>query len=584
MDDNGDLAQLLKTAELHERAQEWVQADAVYRQVLRERPDHFDAWFRRGQVAHVQGRRFDAVECFQKAWRLQPSNPEPWTMLGVAFAQIGQHKDAEACLRDVLRSHPEFVKAHLNLGVSLAEQKRFDEALTCFQTAIRLQPDYAEAHHNLGTTLMHLRRPDEAIAVLRHVLTLKPDHADALTNLGLVLAQKRKSEEASVLLKQAIRLRPASVEAHNNLGMACTEMGRWDEAEAALEQALRLNPHHVEGHVNLGNLYRDLGRLEESLACYDHVLRMSPDLPSARWNRSLVLLQMGNFEEGWKEYEWRWKRGQPPRTFPQPMWDGSSLEGKTILVHMEQGLGDMIMFIRYAKLLKERGATVIVECPAKMIPLFSTNKHIDQLVAEETPLPDFDVHSPLMSLPYLCGTTLKTIPADVPYLFPDPKLVEHWGKVLEAYPGFRIGLCWQGNPNHSHDRHRSIPLREFAPLLAKIPNAQLISLQQGAGVEQMEEMRRTMPIVQLPNAADDDNAAFLNTAAIMHHLNAIVSIDTSVMHLAGALSRPTFLILPKISDWRWLRNRSTSAWYPTLRVLRNQVCRERIAALLHPEI
>ena len=247
-----------------------------------------------------------------------------------------------------------------------------------------------------------------------------------------------------VVLYQAVRLQPGSAEAHNNLGLAQTDLGRFAEAEASYQQALRLNPSYVEAHVNLASACKEQGRLDEALAGYEMALRLDPGSVGAHWNRSLAWLAAGDYERGWAEYEWRWRRKQtPPRPFRQPAWDGAPLAGRTILLWMEQGLGDMIQFLRYARLVKEQGGTVAVECPAFLLPLFSTCPGIDRLVAEGSELPPFDVQAPLLSLPRLLGTTRAGIPAGVPYLFADPALVESWRRQRDRRRRTgRWACCW----------------------------------------------------------------------------------------------------------------------------------------------
>src|SRR5262249_34711227 len=269
------------------------------------------------------------------------------------------------------------------------------------------------------------------IARYQQAIALRPGYGEAYNNLGLALVEARRLGEAVVMLQQAVRLRPKAAETHNNLALAHAELGRYAEAEAAYQEALRLNPNYADAHGNLGNTLKDQGRVEEALASYQIALWLDPNSSASKYHRSLVLLQQGKYDQGWPEYEWRWHRKlTPARHFPQPRWDGSPLGGRTILLYAEQGLGDAIQFVRYAALVKERGGRLIVECPACLIPVFSTSKAIDQLVAVGEPLPPFDVQMPFMSLPALFGTTFATVPADVPYLYADPLRVQQWRERL----------------------------------------------------------------------------------------------------------------------------------------------------------
>jgi hypothetical protein len=289
---------------------------------------------------------------------------------------------------------------------------------------------------------------------------------------------------------------------------------------------------------------------------------------AAHWNRALAWLLMGDYARGWQEYEWRWQRPQtPPRPFRQPRWDGSPLAGRTILLHMEQGLGDMLQFIRYAAPLKRQGATVLVETLKLLVPFFQRCPGVDQVFAEGEALPDFDVHAPLMSLPALLATTLETVPAEVPYLFAEEELVARWARELGSEPGFKIGVVWQGNPHHGWDHFRSFPLAQLAPL-AELPGVRLYSLQRGPGAEQLATLNGRFPVTDLAGRWADPFVSLRELAAVMANLDLVVTADTAPAHLAGALSVPAWVALAAVADWRWLLGREDSPWYPTLRLFR----------------
>ena len=434
--------------------------------------------------------------------------------------------------------------------------------------ALQAEPGYAEANYNLGIVLRELGQLDRAIACYRRTLELKPRHTGTLNNLGLALTEARQPEEAIIWLRQAQRLDPKMKEAPNNLGLALAEIGRFAEAEAVYHEALRLDPDYVEANSNLGNTYKEQGRFAEAMACYQIALSLDPGSVSTRYNRSLALLQSGDWPRGWTEYEWRWRRpSTPARPFRQPRWQGESLEGKTILLYCEQGLGDTIQFVRFATLVKERGGRVILECPAGMIPLLSTCPGVDACVAEGTELPAFDVQSPLMSLPAVLGTTLETIPNQVPYLSVKPDLIERWRQRLADVPGFKVGIVWQGNPKHPWDRHRSFRLEQFEPLAA-IEGVSLVSLQRGFGKEQLNTRRRGFAVVDLGEEVEQEDGMFLNAAAIMENLDLLITTDSAPAHLAGALGKPVWVCLAAISDWRWLKGGDETSWYPTMKVFR----------------
>ncbi len=357
-------------------------------------------------------------------------------------------------------------------------------------------------------------------------------------------------------ISQAIRLRPTDPDLHNNLGRALNDQGQLAEAVAHYQEAIRLKPDFAEAHNNLGTVLQGQGRLAEAAAQYQEALRLKPNYPKAHLNRALAWLLAGDFERGWPEHQWRWQEKDFPcfkRSFPQPLWDGSSLAGRTILLHAEQGLGDTIQFIRYAPLVKRRGGTVVLECQPALLPLLQGCAGVDRLVAQGSSLPPFDVHAPLLSLPGILETTLSTIPAEVPYLFADANLGEHWRQELSPLTlpspptaggegrvrgrGFKIGVAWQGNPIHKNDKQRSISLSVFEPL-ARLEGVRLFSLQKGTGSEELAQNAGRFPITDLGSQLE----TFMDTAAVLKNLDLVVACDTAVVHLAGAghscLGRP----------------------------------------------
>ncbi len=300
------------------------------------------------------------------------------------------------------------------------------------------------------------------------------------------------------------------------------------------------------------------------MASYQEALRHDPDYAEAHVNLAYFRFLLGNLEEGWPEYEWRWKRRDftlPP--FRQPLWDGSNLEGRTVLIFAEQGLGDTIQFIRYAGLVKQRGGKVIVQCQRLLLRLLATCAGIDRLVPEGDEPPPFDLQAPLLNLPGIFRTTVASIPGNTPYLRADCVSSDHWQKQLRGMPGYKVGIAWQGNPDHALDRRRSLPLQSFAPL-AELPRVRLVSLQKGPGREQLTEQGERLGVLDLTDRLED----FADTAALMSSLDLVITVDTAVAHLAGALHIPTWLVLPRIPDWRWLLERDDSPWYPSMRLFR----------------
>ncbi len=476
-------------------------------------------------------------------------------------------------LARALRINPDFAQAHYNLGIMLRAAGKLEEAAASFRQDSRLQPDSAPAYNNLAEALMAL--PDqgrlaEAVSIYQQAVRLKPDLTEAHNNLGMALHEQGRLEEAVSSYREAIRLKPDFAEAHNNLGATLHAQGRLEEATSSYRQALHCNPAFAAAHANLGRALSDVGNLEEAPRSCEQAIRLNPDCVAAHINRAMCWLLLGDFERGWPEFEWRWQSKEavaPP--FPRAPWDGSSLAGRTILLHTEQGLGDTIQFVRYASLVKERGGAVLLRCSRALLGLLGSARGIDRLIPEESPLPAFDVDAPLLGLPKVFGTSLATVPAEIPYLFADPGLMEHWRRELDRYAGFRIGIAWQGNPKHNNDRRRSFPLTHFAPV-AGLGGVRLFSLQIGPGHEQLSLLDDRFAVVDLGSRLGETADSFMDAAAVMKNLDLVISVDSAVAHLAGALGVPVWVALPFAPDWRWLVEREDSPWYPTMRLFRQR--------------
>ncbi len=497
---------------------------------------------------------------------VQRQEAREYNSQGILLAQQGRLDESVACFRQAIALWPEYGDVHSNLGNVLSFLGRVDEAVAAYEAALRLRPDDPIVLNNLSNALRLLGRLEESAAAARKAVALRADYADAHNNLGATLLMQGQAAEAADCFREALRLRPGLAEAHGNLMEAVRRLGRPQEAVA------RPGPgqESPEALNNQGNALKDQGRLDEAIACYRRALRHWPDYPELHYNLSLALLVQGNFAEGWPEYEWRWRwHPELVRPFRQPPWDGTPLDGRTILLYAEQGLGDTIQFLRYAALVKERGGTVVLECQEVLLALAATCPGIDRLVAAGSELPAFDTHAPLLSLPRIFRTTLETVPARVPYLSADPGPVERWREALAAVEGFKIGIAWQGNPGNPNDQRRSIPLTGFEPL-ARLEGVRLLSLQKGRGAQQLAELAGRFPVTDLADRQPGDIDPFVNTAAVMKNLDLVVTVDTAVAHLAGALGVPVWVLLPHVPDWRWLLEREESPWYPTMRLFRQK--------------
>jgi tetratricopeptide (TPR) repeat protein len=454
-------------------------------------------------------------------------------------------------------------------GAQLLSRGQTADAVLAFREVVRLRPDSAEAHNCLGAALRLQGRIDEGILHCRQAVRLAPDMAEAHNNLGCLLEGKGQIDEAIASLSTALRLNPDFANAYSNLGMALYRQRRYSEAADYYRRAIALEPDLADAHNNLGSVLVDLGQSEEALASFARATRLKPDYREPHLGRALVWLSQGEFERGWPEFEWRLSPAEVRRSW-QPRWDGSDLAGRTILLDAEQGLGDTLQFVRYGALLQQRGGSVALVCQPRLAPLLRRCcPSVDHAVARGEALPVFDVHLPLLSLPFLLGTTLASVPATVPYLHPDPHLLEAWRAELAGRPGFKIGIAWQGSPEYVGDRERSIPLAEFEPL-ARLPGVQLVSLQKGSGTEQVCGAR--FPVVDFGERLDDDGpegaGPFMDTAALMRSLDLVVACDSAICHLAGALGVPVWAAVSAAPEWRWLAGRDDSPWYPTLRLFR----------------
>jgi len=558
---------LLEEGHRHYQALRYVEAEASYRRAVSVNSSDISAWYHLGLACAALDNLECAMEAFRSVLALSPNDVESFVQIGIILAKQDQLTQAVAHIRRAIELNPSHAKAHNNVGVALTRLGRMDEGIICYRQAVSLQPNYAEAHFNLGVAFADRDQADAAIESYRAALRARPDYTDALINLGLLLVQERMPADAVQYLEQAARLKPGNPEAHNNLSLAFADLGRFEDAVASCDEALRLRPLDAKSHMNRGNALSSLGRFEEAIACYDLAIRLQPDYSNAHWNRSLAWLAYGDFESGWPEYEWRWRRAESKeKFFRQPRWDGNSPDGKTILLWCEQGVGDTIQFVRYASTLKDRGATVWLQAPEKLIPLLSTCQGIARVFPEGTPSPsEFDVHAPLMSLPLLCGTTLNTIPSINPYLSADSKLIEQWQQELAKSAHMKIGIAWQGNPKHRFDQHRSLSLHWFQTL-ADIEGIELYSLQKGFGTEQIKAAR--FPIHDLGSRLDERSIAFEDTAAVMHALDLVITCDTALGHLAGALGTRTWIALSSPADWRWLQEVEDTPWYSSVRLFR----------------
>ena len=460
---------------------------------------------------------------------------------------------------------PETTRDLLHRARALHRTGALAEAGAIYRRVLADEPDNADAMHLLGLTLKGDGRMDEALAAIRAALALRPDFADAHYNLGNALAGMGRAEEAIAGFRHALALDPALVLAGYNLGNALRDLGDLDGAATAFRAALATKPDYVEARHNLANVLKGLNQVDAAIAEYRGTLARKPDLSEAHYNLGLALLLAGEMEEGLAKYEWRWavdRFPSPRRNFRQPLWDGRVAADQTLLIHAEQAFGDAIQFCRYLPLIRGRARRVILECRKPLVELMASLGGVDQVVEAGTPLPVFDIHAPLLSLPYILGTRLDSIPANVPYLAADATKVARWRERRDR--DFTVGLIWSGN--RKPDPNRTIGLRAMSPLF-EIPGIRLVALQRELDPGDAER------IAALSGRLDrwgGEFADFSDTAAALEAIDLVISIDTGPAHLAGALGRPSWVCLPFAPDWRWLMTRETSPWYPTMKLYRQE--------------
>lgn len=570
-----NLAELLAQAKVLHGAGHLQQAEQLYRQVIASDADNVDAHYLLGAACLSLRRLDEAAASLRRALELSPNHADAHHHLGVTLAHRGCLDEAILSLQNATRLNPHSAEMSKNLrdllmirdtrlAIALIGQGKLEEAATCYRRVLELNPDVADTHNNLGTVFRKLGRHDEAVDCFRRALALNPDLVEANYNLGCHLADRDQPIEAVACFRRALAINPGYGPAHDRLGLVLQRQGRFDEAAVCHWRAIELMPDGAEGYNNLGTALAQQSKLEEAVESWRRAVELRPDHAAAHQNRAIALLLLGRFDQGWSEYEWRFGlKGRQEPSLPQPRWTGTPLGGQAILLRSEQGLGDTLQFVRYARLINERGGRVLLECQPPLIRLMASCAGVDQVIAKGNPLPDFDVHVPLLSLPLCFGTTLESIPATVPYLEPDATLVEQWRAELGEPEGLKIGIAWHGSTSNPFNRARSFPLAEFARI-GRLDGVRLYSLQMGAGREQLASFSEGNPVIDLGDRLGD----FENTAAILRNLDLVITCDSAPAHLAGALGVKVWVALAAVPDWRWMLERGDSPWYPTMRLFR----------------
>jgi len=570
------------------RQMRWQDAYDAFIQARDLTPAMADIHANLGAACKALGRLDEAIASYLRAVELAPHDAICLHNYGMILGDAKRHDEAVAALRAAAQLAPDGAAIHVDLGAALyhlakARQNAdspalFDQSIAALETAVALDATMAAARYNLGLALLDRGRIEDAATRFREAIALQADYAEAHCNLGHCLAELGQFEDATLECHRALALKPELVEAQSTLGNIAVGRHDLDAAEAAYRAAVTQRPTMGGAWCNLGVALFRQGRSEEALEACDKALAFSPELADAHWNRALVLLQRGDYAEGWAEYAWRLRRARRIREdagFTQPLWDGTPLNGGTVLLHTEQGFGDAIQCARFIPPAAHRAGRIIVQAQRPLIRLFASLPGVNAILPDDAPVaPMVDRRLPLFSLPHLFAPTVASLgePAraqPVPYLKIAPDLTKAWAERLrEATAGdraLRIGIVWSGNVGSEAELGRSIPLQAFAPL--DLPGVRLISLQKGDGLNELVAARAAgMSVTELGPAYDDCD--FADTGAVIENLDLVICCDTAVAHLAGALGRPVWLAVNAVADWRWLLNRTDSPWYPSLKLYR----------------
>lgn len=575
-------------------------AEQVCRQILHGQPNHFDALRLLGEVLIQENRHGDAIEVFQRALKLRPGEAIVHFNLAVVLAKVGRRGEAISSYQRATAVAPQNPEIHFNLANALRDQERSQEAIDHYRQALAARPGYVKARVNLGNLLRRLGQTEEAIAQFQAALEINQDHAKANLGLGLSLLDRGDAEQAMPHLEKATAADPTASEVHNGLGAALLELGRLGESQACFKRALALRPMYVEAVGSLAATYARLGQFDAGREAFQRAielprspqanchlarlamsefgwidqavqlvresLRTKPDWPEAHYDLGSLLLYQGKLREGYAEHEWRHRLpdGGARPNVAQPVWEGSHLYGRTILLYGEQGCGDVIQMARFVPLVVERGGRVIIGCSQPLVSLLSGMPGVVAASDRGETMPAFDVVAPLLSLPHLLGITLETLPAAIPYLrAPDERVVP---LPPTGTNKLRVGIAWAGNSRFKNNRRRSCGFSYFRDLIDRHPDVAFFSMQVGERSQSAEDSEAPSALVDLSSLLTDWAA----TASILSQLNLVISVDTGIVHLAGALGKPVWTLLASSADPRWLLNRSDSPWYPTMRLFRQQ--------------
>jgi len=552
---------------IHFQRHDFDRAQDLIRQAVKVNPRSADALTNLSFVLQAQGQYEDALRYLDKSLRLQPTNLTALNNRGNLLWLLKRPEEALDSLNNALAIRPNSVDALCNRGNVLIALERFDEALKDIDAALSFNPRDPILLNNRANVLWALERHDDALQTFERAFAIDPLDISILKDRGSALLFAERPEDALDCFDRALAIKPNDIYFLYKRGTVLAKLDRFEEALACFDKSLDFDESNVEALNGRGNALASLTRAAEAIAAYNKAIELDPETPEAHWNRSLTLLQTGNFKEGWKEYEWRWKTANfttKPRNFDVPLWLGNApLEGKTILLHAEQGFGDSIQFGRYITMVAALGAHVIVEVQAPLKTIFSSIDGASKVIAVGEELPAFDFHCPMLSLPLAFRTELDSVPHDVPYLAANADLCSKFSYLVPHKPIKLVGLAWAGRSTFGGDRSRSIGLRHLAPVL-QAKGCHFVGIQKDLREGDMEHMSTLTNLTWVGDQLSD----FSDTAALMSMCDMVISSDTAVVHLAGALARPIWILLEQKPDWRWLVEGQGTPWYPTARLFR----------------
>jgi len=559
------VADELKRAVHFHRCGQLNEAERIYNQILTVMPLCADAWHLLGVIWRERGKFQNATQIITKAIQLDGSVPLYYVSLGDVYQAQEDYAEAVAVYRRALRLNPKMIEALCNMGNALREQGNLQQAIACYEKCLTINPHRSEVFNNLGLAHYKFQNYPAAVDSFKKSVELNPADAEAYNNLGNIYRDQSNFEAAIACYRQAHAITPENPLINYNLGVVYQIMHDSKEAFKFYQKAVQYEPSFASAHSNLAKLYQDLNCFDDALDHYKKALQIEPDHADARFNRSLALLATSKFKEGWQEYEWRFKRGKWKKIYPHRLvgrrWDGSDFSGKRLFIHSEQGFGDTIQFIRYLPLVKSFGGFIIFEVREELYELLRDFQGFDQLSImsfDHPPQEEYDFYIPLMSLPGLFETTLENIPGSMPYISAPGDKHAYWLNIINGSKP-KIGLVWAAKPTYDHQK--SCPLEHYFPLF-QFSQLKFYGLQKGNPASLPKELPANM--VNLGN----EFGTFADTAGAIACLDLVISVDTAVAHLAGAMGKPVWLILPYAPDWRWLMDRTDTPWYPTMRIFR----------------